>query len=129
MQYLQGTGVPGTGGDTAIAPVGSIYTDNSTGSTWTKSSAGSGAYRWQRLASETYVNTTGIMPDGATTLNFVNGLLVSVAPRPDGSNVALTWSGGVLQSITTTRGTTARTVTLTWSGGVLQTVTTTTITS
>lgn len=56
VQYLQGTGVPGAAGDTSLAPVGSVYTDNTDGSLWTKIAAGVGTNRWQRMASETYVN-------------------------------------------------------------------------
>jgi len=56
VQYLQGSGVPGLGGDTAAAPVGSVYTDNATGSLYTKITVGTGADKWQKMASETYVN-------------------------------------------------------------------------
>jgi hypothetical protein len=56
VQYLQGSGVPGLGGDTAAALVGSVYTDNVTGSIYTKLASGTGADKWQKLASEAYVN-------------------------------------------------------------------------
>lgn len=56
VQYLQGLGIPGAAGDTAAAPVGSVYTDNSDGSVWSKIGAGAGTAKWQRLASEQYVN-------------------------------------------------------------------------
>jgi hypothetical protein len=56
VQILQGTGVPGTGGDTADAPVGSVYQQNDDGAFWTKISAGTGTDKWQKMASETYVN-------------------------------------------------------------------------
>jgi hypothetical protein len=56
VQYLQGSGVPGLGGDTDAALVGSVYTDNATGSLYTKISAGTGTNRWQKMASESYVN-------------------------------------------------------------------------
>lgn len=56
VQYLQGNGNPGAAGDTAAAPVGSVYTDNASGAIWTKITAGTGVDKWQRLASETYVN-------------------------------------------------------------------------
>lgn len=56
VQYLQGSGVPGTAGDTAAALVGSVYTDNATGSLYTKIAAGTGTDKWQKMASETYVN-------------------------------------------------------------------------
>jgi hypothetical protein len=56
VQYLQGIGAPGVAGDTAAAQVGSVYTDNTDGSLYTKISAGTGVDKWQKLASETYVN-------------------------------------------------------------------------
>lgn len=56
VQYLQGTGAPGTTIDTNAALVGSVYTDNADGSLYTKITAGSGTVRWQKMASETYVN-------------------------------------------------------------------------
>lgn len=56
VQYLQGVGNPGVAGDTVDALVGSVYTDNVTGAIWTKISAGTGTDKWQKLASETYVN-------------------------------------------------------------------------
>jgi hypothetical protein len=56
VQYLQGAGNPGVAGDTADALVGSVYTDNGTGAIWTKIAAGTGTDKWQKLASETYVN-------------------------------------------------------------------------
>ncbi len=56
VQYLQGNGNPGAAGDTAAAPVGSVYTDNASGAVWSKISAGTGVDKWSRLASETYVN-------------------------------------------------------------------------
>lgn len=56
VKYLQGTGIPGVTADTNDALVGSVYTDNADGSLWTKITAGSGTIRWQKMASETYVN-------------------------------------------------------------------------
>jgi hypothetical protein len=56
VQILQGAGTPGTAGDTAAAPVGSTYQDNNDGSLWTKILAGVGTNKWQKLASENYVN-------------------------------------------------------------------------
>jgi hypothetical protein len=56
VQYLQGSGIPGIAGDTANAPVGSVYTNNNDGSLFTKIAAGSGTDKWQKMASETYVN-------------------------------------------------------------------------
>jgi len=56
VQYLQGLGAPGAAGDTAAAPVGSVYTDNSDGSLYTKILSGTGTDKWQKMASEQYVN-------------------------------------------------------------------------
>lgn len=56
IQYLQGTGAPGAAGDTAAAEVGSVYTDNATGDLYTKIAAGAGTNKWQKMASEQYVN-------------------------------------------------------------------------
>lgn len=56
IQYLQGAGVPGAAGDTAAAEVGSVYTDNQTGDLYTKIAAGTGINKWQKMASEQYVN-------------------------------------------------------------------------
>jgi len=66
-----------------------------------------------------------VMPDGTTALGWVGGQLAAV-DYPDGSSAALTWSGGVLQAVATTRAGSTRTRTLTWAGGVLQSVNTTT---
>jgi hypothetical protein len=56
VQYLQGSGAPGAAGDTAAAQVGSVYTDNASGDMYTKIAAGTGLVKWQKMASETYVN-------------------------------------------------------------------------
>lgn len=56
VQYLQGSGAPGVAGDTAAALVGSVYTDNSDGALYTKIAVGTGTDKWQKMASETYVN-------------------------------------------------------------------------
>ena len=56
VQILQGAGAPGFAGDTALAPVGSTYQDNETGAVYSKFLAGSGLDKWQKLASESYVN-------------------------------------------------------------------------
>ena len=55
-QILQGSGLPGLAGDTTLAKVGSVYQQNDTGDFWTKISAGAGNQRWQKMASESYVN-------------------------------------------------------------------------
>jgi hypothetical protein len=54
--YLTGNGVPGTTADTNGVVVGSVYTNTADGAIYTKYLAGSGVDKWQRLASETYVN-------------------------------------------------------------------------
>lgn len=54
--YLTGTGVPGTTADTNGVVVGSVYTDTVDGSIYTKIAAGSGTDKWQKMASEQYVN-------------------------------------------------------------------------
>jgi hypothetical protein len=56
VQYLQGTGAPGASGDTAAAEIGSVYTDNATGDLYTKIASGTGLNKWQKMASEQYVN-------------------------------------------------------------------------
>jgi hypothetical protein len=54
--YLTGNGSPGTSSDTIAVVVGSVYTDQADGSIWTKILSGAGTDKWQKLASETYVN-------------------------------------------------------------------------
>jgi hypothetical protein len=56
VQMLQGAGAPGAAGDTSLAPVGSTYQDHATGDLYTKIAAGVGTNKWQKLASESYVN-------------------------------------------------------------------------
>jgi hypothetical protein len=56
VQYLQGNVAPGASGDTAAALIGSVYTDNTTGQLYTKIAAGTGIDKWQKMASETYVD-------------------------------------------------------------------------
>jgi hypothetical protein len=56
VQILQGSGIPGVTGDSVDAPVGSTYQDSSDGSLFTKITAGAGAEKWQKMASEKYVN-------------------------------------------------------------------------
>jgi hypothetical protein len=56
VQILQGSGAPGAAGDTSIAPVGSTYQDNTDGSLYTKIASGVGVVKWQKMASEKYVN-------------------------------------------------------------------------
>lgn len=54
--YLTGNGDPGSSSDTIAVEVGSVYTDIASGSLWTKIAAGSGVDKWQKMASEQYVN-------------------------------------------------------------------------
>jgi hypothetical protein len=56
VQYLQGNVAPGASGDTAAALIGSVYTDNTTGQLYTKIAVGTGLDKWQKMASETYVD-------------------------------------------------------------------------
>ena len=56
VQLLQGAGVPGASGDASLAQVGSTYQDTTDGSFFTKIAAGVGTNKWQKMASETYVN-------------------------------------------------------------------------
>ena len=56
VQMLQGTGIPGAAGDTSLAPVGSTYQQNDDGSLWTKITAGVGSDKWQKMASQSYVD-------------------------------------------------------------------------
>jgi hypothetical protein len=56
VQYLTGAGLPGAGGDSAVAPVGSFYTDNVNGEVFSKHSVGTGVDKWERIATEAYVN-------------------------------------------------------------------------
>ena len=60
IQYIPGTGIPGTSADTIAAPIGTIYVQTdalpTAGNVWSKVEAGSGSERWQRMASEQYVN-------------------------------------------------------------------------
>lgn len=46
VRLLQGTGAPGHTPDTDAASIGSIYTDNTSGSLYTKTSSGTGPSRW-----------------------------------------------------------------------------------
>lgn len=54
--YLTGNGDPGSSSDTIAVEVGSVYTDIASGSLWTKIAAGAGVDKWQKMASEQYVN-------------------------------------------------------------------------
>lgn len=54
--YLTGNGDPGSSADTIAVEVGSVYTDHASGALWTKIAAGSGVDKWQKMASEQYVN-------------------------------------------------------------------------
>lgn len=54
-QFLTGSGVPGSGGDTDAAPRGSYYTDTSSGAFYVKIASGTGTDKWAQLATQTYV--------------------------------------------------------------------------
>jgi hypothetical protein len=56
VSYLQGAGVPGLTADTDGADVGSVYTNTADGALYTKIATGTGADKWQKMASEAYVN-------------------------------------------------------------------------
>jgi hypothetical protein len=56
VQMLQGAGAPGAAGDSSLAPIGSSYQDNATGDFYTKIASGVGTNKWQKMASESYVN-------------------------------------------------------------------------
>ena len=63
VQFLTGTGAPGSTADTDAAGVGSYYTNQANGEFWTKTAAGSGADKWSLQATQSYVQTvltTGI---------------------------------------------------------------------
>jgi hypothetical protein len=87
VQYLQGAGAPGTGGDTAAALVGSVYTDNTDGAIYTKITAGTGTDKWQKLASESYVNnavgaTISWREPAVVRDNTATSLLVGTPTQP-----------------------------------------------
>lgn len=54
-QFLTGSGVPGTGGDTDAAPRGSYYTNTANGAFYVKIASGTGTDKWSQLATQTYV--------------------------------------------------------------------------
>jgi hypothetical protein len=92
VQYLQGTGSPGTG-DSGNAQVGSVYTDTLDGSLWTKITAGVGIQHWSKQASQSWVTASvagavswrepvEVIATGVTTLptgvgsNIVDGVTI-----------------------------------------------------
>jgi len=56
VNFLQGTGAPGTTTDTNNAIVGSLYLNNANGEVFSKVTAGSGTDKWEALATEAYVD-------------------------------------------------------------------------
>lgn len=104
VQYLQGSFAPGAAGDTAAALIGSVYTDNTDGSIYTKIAAGTGLDKWQKMASETYVNnavgaTISWREPAAVRENAATTLPTGTATQPivvDG--VSITNGGRVLFS-------------------------------
>ncbi len=69
VQMLQGAGAPGAAGDTSLAPVGSLYLDNTNGDLFTKVAVGVGTNKWLVMATESYVDT-----EITTVTNMVNAL-------------------------------------------------------
>jgi len=70
--YLTGNGIPGTSADSIAVEVGSVYTDIADGSLFTKIAAGSGTNKWQKLASQAYVDQAV-----GTTLSWREPVLVN----------------------------------------------------
>jgi hypothetical protein len=52
VQLLEGADVPGTSGDSSLAPIASQYMNTTDGSLWTKITAGVGTDKWVQLASK-----------------------------------------------------------------------------
>jgi len=78
--YLTGNGVPGASSDTIAVEVGSVYTDIADGSLFTKIAAGAGLNKWQKMASQSYVDSAV-----GTTLSWrepaiVNQTVVTTVP-------------------------------------------------
>lgn len=57
VQFLTGTGAPGTTTDTDNAQVGSYYTNQANGDLWTKFATGAGTDKWHLQATQNYVQT------------------------------------------------------------------------
>lgn len=57
VQFLTGTGAPGTTSDTDAALTGSYYTNQANGDLWTKVANGSGTDKWRLQATQQYVQT------------------------------------------------------------------------
>lgn len=69
IQILEGSGAPGAAGDPSLAPIGSLYLDNTNGDLFTKVAAGVGTNKWSVLATESYVDT-----EITTVTNMVTAL-------------------------------------------------------
>lgn len=116
-EILNGSGAPGGNSETDNAVVGSLYLDEA-GGLFLKETAGAGADKWQKQASEAYVdNATGstlswrepvVAHDDATTsiasapttvdgvtINSGDRVLFSAISAGDGKNVYIYGGGGV----------------------------------
>jgi hypothetical protein len=58
-QFLTGLGPPGAAGDTAAAPIGSLFVDNVTGENWSKFATGTGTDKWTLLATQEWIMSNG----------------------------------------------------------------------
>lgn len=56
VTLLQGMGAPGASGDPSTVLVGSFYLDNNNGDVYSKITAGVGTDKWEKLASQSYVD-------------------------------------------------------------------------
>ncbi|MHA1806201.1 MAG: hypothetical protein ACTSX2_01340 [Candidatus Thorarchaeota archaeon] len=61
--FLVGSGVPGSSTDTDNAVVGSHYRDTANGNTYIKDTAGTGTDKWEQLATQEFVNSSGLGVD------------------------------------------------------------------
>lgn len=81
IQMLEGAGIPGASGDSSLAPVGSLYLDNTNGELFTKVAVGVGTNKWSVMATESYVNTeistvTNLVTSLGNAFNYI-GVLTS----------------------------------------------------
>ena len=61
--FLVGSGAPGASTDTDNAVVGSHYRDTANGNTYIKDTAGTGFDKWEQLATQEFVNSSGLGVD------------------------------------------------------------------
>lgn len=69
-QFLTSTGVPGASGDSAAAPLGSVYIDKTNGDVYTKFDVGTGTDKWTLLATQEWILSNG-NPEDAFMRAFV----------------------------------------------------------